>query len=429
VTVREFPGHAPDDPVAVRKRKAARWGARACGLALAAIIAGVLYGGLLSSSAPPRAHATPSASVKDTSIKDISLGRLGTFSLAGFLSSVQFSPDGQFLVATAGTNVSPDSQIVLWSTSTAQPVTSFPALADGVPPGDASYESPVFSSDGKSLAAIDVNNNNDGGSEIMDLWNVATGQGASAPVPIGPASEESPPALVVPGPDNLLAGVNDDGTAEVLNIASGQYVGTLSDTGSASEGPALQFLTFSPDGKTIAATDGAEKIYLWGVPSARSLATLTAENQYNNSWNPADPNTSNIDSLTFSPDSTVVACGTYAGIVRVWDVATGRSISAFSVDGDDPSGAVARPVTTLVFSPDGHMLVTADSTDGTLGVWDVASGRDLATLSVPGGDVASAAFTPAGTLLVATTNNNNPADDRIEIWTTGKSLAALLHSS
>ena len=71
------------------------------------------------------------------------------------------------------------------------------------------------------------------------------------------------------------------------------------------------------------------------------------------------------------------------------------------------------------------MLVTAGSTEGTLGVWDVASGRNLAALTtVPGGGVASAAFTPGGTLHVATTSNN-PVDHRIGIWSTGKTLAAM----
>lgn len=47
------------------------------------------------------------------------------------------------------------------------------------------------------------------------------------------------------------------------------------------------------------------------------------------------------------------------------------------------------------------MLVTAGSTEGTLGVWDVASGRNLAALTtVPGGGATSAASTPGGTLLV-----------------------------
>lgn len=170
-----------------------------------------------------------------------------------------------------------------------------------------------------------------------------------------------------------------------------------------------------------AATDGYAKIYLWTVAAGRLLATLAAENLHNASSSSAQ----NLDSLAFSPDSTALACGTATGIVRVWDAATGRSISALSVNGGDPPVAAGRPVTTLAFSPGGRMLVTAGSTEGTLGVWDVASGRNLAALTtVPGGGVASAAFTPGGTLHVATTSNN-PVDHRIEIWSTGKTLAAM----
>lgn len=419
MTRRHWPGPVPDDPVAARKRKAAARVARVCGLVLAAILAGALYGGWFRSSAPSPGPVTSPANVTH-----LSLRRLGVFTVPGSLPSIQFSPNGKVLLTV--TSVNQSSQISLWATATAGPATDVPAVADGIPASSRAYGAPSFSPDGRSFAVLDSDAAGNG--QVADIWNVASGQGTSAAVPGNSSGNNYTRALVL-GPGGLLAGVYPNGTADVANTTSGQDAGALSDWGSASEGPFLGLLTFSPDGRMIAATDGYGKIYLWAVPGGHLLATLIAERLYNNVWSPGFPLPSHdIGSLTFSPDSTTVACGTSSGIIRVWDVFTRRSISVFSVNGSDPSGAAAHPVTTLVFSPDGRMLVTGGNTDGTLGVWDVASGRHLATLSLPGEDVASAAFTPAGTLLVATTSNN-PADHQIEIWTTGKSLAAILSRS
>jgi WD40 repeat protein len=179
--------------------------------------------------------------------------------------------------------------------------------------------------------------------------------------------------------------------------------------------------TFSPDGSAIATSDDLGLIHLVNVPDRRLAGILTAENIYNNKSMMNGIFSKEIDTVIFSPDSKRVACGTESGIVRVWDVATGRSVSSFSVSGSASGGADARPVKTLVFSPDGKTLVTSDDADSTLAVWDVASGRKVATLNAGTGDVVSAAFTADGKLVVATTSSS-VSSQRIEVWATSAGL-------
>ncbi len=178
---------------------------------------------------------------------------------------------------------------------------------------------------------------------------------------------------------------------------------------------------FSPDGRAIAVSDDLGLIHLVSVPGSRLAGVLTAEKIYNSESVMNSVFSKEIDSVTFSPDSKLIACGTESGIVRVWGVASRRSVSSFNVSGIASGRADARPVKTLVFSPDGKTLITSDDADSTLAVWDVASGRQVATLNADTGNVAAAAFTADGKLVVATTSSS-ASNQRIEVWATSAAL-------
>ncbi len=72
-------------------------------------------------------------------------------------------------------------------------------------------------------------------------------------------------------------------------------------------------------------------------------------------------------SLAFAPDGTAVATGGWDGTVNLWDLATGRVLRSFS--------GHSTPVRGLAFLPDGRMLA-AGASDGRVILWDVASGRE-----------------------------------------------------
>lgn len=78
-----------------------------------------------------------------------------------------------------------------------------------------------------------------------------------------------------------------------------------------------------------------------------------------------------ISAIAFSPDGNTAIYGTWDGTITLWDVATGASIQMFS----EQVGAV----TALEFTPDGRSVVSG--TWGGLILWDVATGEQLHTFT------------------------------------------------
>ena len=75
-----------------------------------------------------------------------------------------------------------------------------------------------------------------------------------------------------------------------------------------------------------------------------------------------------VTAVAFAPDGKRLVTGVTDGTVRVWDAASGQEI--FCLRGHQGQ------VTAVAYAPDGQWLVTG-STDGMARIWDAASGREL----------------------------------------------------
>jgi WD40 repeat protein len=109
-----------------------------------------------------------------------------------------------------------------------------------------------------------------------------------------------------------------------------------------------------------------------------------------------------VFSVAFSPDGSRLASGSNDGTIKIWDTASGqvqRTLKGHS-----------REVWRVAFSPDGSRLASG-SDDGTIQVWDTASGQVQRTLTAHSDKIWRVAFSPDGSRLAS-----GSADGTIKVW-------------
>jgi WD40 repeat protein len=124
------------------------------------------------------------------------------------------------------------------------------------------------------------------------------------------------------------------------------------------------FVSFAPDGKTVAVVREVGRIELWDVESGKKVRTLIGDSFRRASM------------LVFSADGTKLATagsdnwgGDHA--VRVWDLATGKELN--------PRDGHGAPVTSVAVSPNGSTVATAGR-DGVVHLWEPMTGKHLLRL-------------------------------------------------
>ncbi|MBV9011062.1 MAG: PD40 domain-containing protein [Pseudonocardiales bacterium] len=341
-------------------------------------------------------------------------GQIAKINSTGSINDAEFSSDGRTL-ATAST----DRTVRLWNVTDPSHPTSLGQPLTGAP--RTTVDAATFSHDGRIL----VTASDDG---TVRLWGVTI---PSHPTPLGPpltGHTGAVNAVAFSPDDRILATASADGTARLWDVASrGQLAALTGSISSVSSISAVNAVAFSPDGQTLATASTDRTVRLWNVatPSHPTLLGVPLMTGHVDA----------VNAVAFSPDGHTLVTGSGDGTAQLWDVATqqlagtlgGHSGAirgvAFSRDGHtvatvgddhivklwDTSGPIflsSPPVSSdgVVFSPTGGMLATVHA-EGTTGLWDMASHRQITTLTDPTGAISHVAFSLDGrTLATASTN-------------------------
>ena len=251
-----------------------------------------------------------------------------------------FSPDGKQLAASGGTG---QRTVYL-----AKAVDMDHALALSTLPGTGGQQikNLAFSPNGRLLAADDT-----GGG--FYLWSTSTGRPVGTEIS-GP-SASSAMAFSPDGKTIAVAGAN---AISLWDVGIGSIVASIPVHGGGLIGP----MTYSPDGRLLAAAVPDGQVRLWDATTHALLGTLQ------------DTGSQRVTALAISPDSQTLAVGDANGKTYLWDLRTRRLIAALTNPvGPVPPGLSAQtlyPVDSVAFSPDGRTLATSD-TDGSAYLWRV----------------------------------------------------------
>ena len=120
----------------------------------------------------------------------------------------------------------------------------------------------------------------------------------------------------------------------------------------------VRTLAFSPDGKMLAGGSNAGSIHLWDAHTGTKFFTFTGHSN-------------RVSAVAFSPDGKTLASGSQSGEICLWDTVNETKDSANIIT---PRATVSK----LLFSPDGKILVSGNG-KGTIQLWDVHTGKLLST--------------------------------------------------
>ncbi|MFH1897062.1 MAG: caspase family protein [Candidatus Desantisbacteria bacterium] len=260
-----------------------------------------------------------------------------------------FSPDGKYLVSGGE-----DDTIKLWSVSEGKLLQTLKGYSGLV----------SFSPDGRYLATV-------GRDDTIKLWSVPDGRLLQT---LKNYYYVSRIALSF-SPDSrfLASGGNDADNNSIIklwSVSDGRLLQTLlsfpPDISKYRGKPLINTIfvsaiSFSSDGRYLAARGSDGTIKLWSVPDGRVLQSFGGH-------------TEGVFSVSFSPDGRYLVSEGSDFTIKLWSVPDGRLLQTFEghdlIDGMFP----------VSFSPDGRYLISEGS-DFTIKLWSVPDGRLLQTLT------------------------------------------------
>jgi WD40 repeat protein len=296
------------------------------------------------------------------------------------INCLALSPDGGLLASA-----SDDLTVKLWDVRSAQQRASMGGFQSGV-------DALAFPPDGKTLIAADH-------AGIVQTWDIASGRAR-----IDRLAVDGPLAAVALSPEgSLLAMARPPGSIDLWDVAGRKVYRrfrvpfvNIEGYHSPAKKRCITSMAFSPGGALLAVGCGDWTVKVMEVHTGKLRATLSDHRH-------------EVCSVAFSPDGRAVASASLDRFVRLWAWPSGRMQKAWACEGDS--------LVRVAFAPNGRAVAAASGhhpspvSKGIIRVWDVATGKPLVTLPDHAFEFNGLAFTPDGATLALGDNSGT-----VRLW-------------
>jgi WD40 repeat protein len=138
------------------------------------------------------------------------------------------------------------------------------------------------------------------------------------------------------------------------------------------------------------AVGGPKEVHVWDASSGKIIYILRGH-------------TATVMAVAYSPEGRWLASGSVDGTIKIWDAASGKEIQTLHQDGN-------RVVIAVAFSSDSQLLASG-SQDGKVSLWDQAGGKLIHSWQGHAEETRSVAFSPDKRYLASASS-----DRSVRLW-------------
>ena len=290
-----------------------------------------------------------------------------------------FSPDSQTLVCSGYTR-----SHVNWPLRIVDPQKG--AVIRSIYGHTRTIHAAAFSPDGKKLVS--------GGDDAsIRIWDAVTG----APLRmIGKGEDHLYQTAYSPDSKTLIQIASGAGDLyadhieliRILDSESGALIQTI--VGPDQKTNYIIHALYSPNSDEFASRQDDYSIWIFSMRERKALRIIK-DQKYG------------VSTISYSPDGKILASGSYAGPIQLWNPDTGENIRTLH----GHTGSVGF----IVFSRDGRYIASAGRYTGNVRIWDVETGENIQTLEGHGKYAYAAGFSADGKHVVTGSD-----DDILRIW-------------